>query len=116
MRGMTTPKLSYTDYYSAIGRARNNEWQRKWEIITCKLHNIKFCIERWESTHNSIGQYEVKLSRFCIGHSRLTRGHLTSRNVRKPMCSNANEKKTEQSLTIKNAARSAPIGDLAEKV
>ena len=39
-------------------------------------HYIKPCIEEWESAHNSSRQYEVKLSRLRIGHTRLTHGHL----------------------------------------
>ena len=30
------------------------------------------CIEEWETAHNSNRQYEVKLSRIRIGHTRLT--------------------------------------------
>ena len=70
--GMTTTSLPYTDYYQTIRRARNSEWQREWENNTSKLHYIKPRIEEWESAHNSNRQYEVKLSRIRIGHTRLT--------------------------------------------
>ena len=31
MPGMTTTRLTYTDYHQAIKRARNSEWQREKE-------------------------------------------------------------------------------------
>ena len=78
--GMTTTRLLYTDYYLTIRRARNSKWQREWENSTSKLHYIKPHIKEWESAYNSCRQYEVKLSRIRIGHSRLTHGHVLSRN------------------------------------
>ena len=78
-------RLPYTDYYLAIRRARNSEWQRKWEN-TSKLQYIKPRIEEWESSHNSYREYEFKLSLICIGHTRLTHGQLMSRNNQQPTC------------------------------
>ena len=66
--GMTTMRLSYSDYYQTIRRARNSEWQRELENNTSKLHYIKPHIEEWESAHNSNRQYKIKLSRIRIGH------------------------------------------------
>ena len=80
MPGMITTRLPYTDYYQTIRRARNSEWQREWENNTSKLKQIKPRIEEWESAHRSCRQYEVKLSRLRIGHTRLTHGYLMSRN------------------------------------
>ena len=60
-------------------------------MIFHKLHYI----EEWESAHNSCRQYEVKLSRIPIGHTRLTHGHLMLRNNLQPTCGN-------QSLRIKH--------------
>ena len=34
LQGMATTKLPYTDYYLTIRRARNSEWQRRWENST----------------------------------------------------------------------------------
>ena len=48
------------------------EWQREWE--NSKLYFIKQHIEGWESAHNSCRQCEVKFSKLCIGHTRLTHG------------------------------------------
>ena len=50
---MATTRLLYTNYYLIIRRARNSEWE-------------------WKSAHNSFRQYEVKVSRLCIGHTGLT--------------------------------------------
>ena len=86
---MTITRLPYTDYYLTIRRARNSEWQREWENSTSKLHYIKPRIEEWESAHNSNRKYEVKLSRIHIGHTRLTHGHLMTRNSQKPTCGSA---------------------------
>ena len=72
MPGMTTKRLPYIDYLMTIRIARNSEWQRKWENNINKLHYIKSRIEEWESVHNSCRQYEVKLARIRIGHTRLT--------------------------------------------
>ena len=66
--GMTTTRLSYTDHYLTIRRARNSEWQRKWENSTSKLHYIKPHIKVWESAYNSCRQYDVKLSKIRIGY------------------------------------------------
>ena len=41
----------------------NSEWQIKWETSPSMLHDIK----EGKSTHNSYRQFEVKLSRLCIG-------------------------------------------------
>ena len=38
---MTTINLSYIEYYPAIRRAKNFEWQRNSETSTSNLHNIK---------------------------------------------------------------------------
>ena len=65
-----------TNYSLTIRRARNSEFQRKWETGTSKLHNIKPFIEEWESIHNKCRQYEIKLSRLHIEHTRLIHGHL----------------------------------------
>ena len=80
MPGMTTTRLSHTDYYLTIRRTRNSEWQSEWENNTSKLPYIKPRIEKWESAHNSRRQYVVKLSRVRIGHTRLTHERLMSRN------------------------------------
>ena len=53
MPGMTTRKLSYTDYYLTIRKARNFKWQMKLENSASKLHYIKRRIDVWESAHNS---------------------------------------------------------------
>ena len=60
------------------------KWQREWENSTSKLRNIKPQIEEWECVHNSCRQYEIKLSRLRIGHTRLTQGYLMSRNEQQP--------------------------------
>ena len=57
-----------------------SKWQREWENSTSKLKHIKPHNEEWQSFQNRCGQYEVKLSRFCIGHTRLTHRHF---NVKK---------------------------------
>ena len=41
MQGMTTTKLSYTDYYLIIIRARNSKRQWGWKNSIKKLHYIK---------------------------------------------------------------------------
>ena len=69
MLGMTLIRLPYINYYL---RTRNSEWQRELENSNSKLHHFKPSIKEWESAHNSCRQYEVKLSRLSIGHTRLT--------------------------------------------
>ena len=70
MPGMVTIRLLYTDYYLTIMRAPNSKWQREWKNSTSKLHYIKLSIEEWESAQNNCSQYDVKLSKLCIGHTR----------------------------------------------
>ena len=58
----------------------------KYDNSTSKLHYIKPRIEEWESAYKSCRKYEVQLSRIRIGHTRLTHGHLMSRNDQPPTC------------------------------
>ena len=78
MPEMTAIRLLYTHYYLTIRKAKNSEWQRK--NGTSRQHYIKLNIEKLEITHNRYRQYEVKLSRPHIRHTRLTHGNLMSRN------------------------------------
>ena len=54
-----------------------------------------------ESTYNSCRQYEIKLSRKWIGHTRLTYGYLMSINEQQPTRGN-------QRLTIKHCLQDCP--------
>ena len=54
MPEMITTKLPHTDYYLAIRRARNSDWQREWENKTSKLHYIKPRIKEWVSAHKVV--------------------------------------------------------------
>ena len=69
MPRMTT-RLFYTDYFIPDHI----------ENSTSKLHYIKLPIQKLEIAYNSFRQYEVKLSRLCIGHTRLTHRYLMPRN------------------------------------
>ena len=102
MSGITTTRLSHIDYYLAIKSAGNSEQQREWENSTSKLHYIKPCIEDWESAHNSCRQYKFKPSRIHIALTRLTHGHLMSRNNQQPTFGNA-------AYTNQTATRLLPI-------
>ena len=55
-----------------------------WENSKSKLHYIKPQIEKWESTHNSCRQFEVKLNRLRIRHTRLTKSHLMTKGDEHP--------------------------------
>ena len=44
--------------------------------LSVKLYRIKQRIEEWESLYNCNRQYEVKLSRLCIGQTRLPHEYL----------------------------------------
>ena len=70
---------------------------------TSKLHYIKPCIKEWENVHNNYRQYKVKLSKIIIGCTRLTHGHLMSRNYQPPTCRSAacgNQRLTIKTLPI----------------
>ena len=41
MPGMTITRLSYTDYFLVIRRAKLSECQKRWETFSIELHNIK---------------------------------------------------------------------------
>ena len=100
------PRLPYTYYYLTIRRARNIEWQRELGNSTRKLNYVKPRIEKWESAHNRCRQYEVRLSRFCIGHIRLNHWYLMSRNDQQPTCTNATYR--NQRLIIKYCFQKCP--------
>ena len=108
---MITTRLSYTNYYLTIKRARNSEWQKDWKNSTSKLHYIQPTKE-WESTHNSFRQYEIKLSRLHIGHIKQNNRHWCQK-----MISNKYAKiqyvETRNWLNI--ASWNAPNGGTAEK-
>ena len=68
-----------------------------------KLNYIKYRIEEWESAQSNFRQYEVKLSRLHIGHTRLTHRHLMSRNDQYPACRNiVSENRESQSNIVFN--------------
>ena len=113
MLRMTTTRLPHTDYYLTIRRARNSQWQREWENNNNKLHYIKPHIKEWKSAHNSCRQYEVKLSRICIGHTRLTHGLLMSRNKQQLACGNTAS--GNQRLTTKHCLKDCSNGGTAER-
>ena len=79
------------------------------EKNTNKLHYIKPCIEEWESAHNRCRQYEVKL----VGHTRLTHGHLMSKNNHQPICSNTTCGK--QTLTMKDYSQYDKVTNIINK-
>ena len=81
MPGMTTTRLPHTDYYLIIRRAGNSKWQMEWENSASKLYYIQLRIKKQESAHNSCRQYEVKLSRIHIGHTRLTHGIINNQHA-----------------------------------
>ena len=104
MPKMITTRLLHTEYYLTIRRARNS-WVAKGNS-TSKLHYIKPFIKEWESAYNSCRQYRVKLSKIHIGHTRITHGHLMSRNEQPPTCKNA--ACGNQRLTIKHCLQYCP--------
>ena len=91
-------RLHHTDYYLTIRKA--------WENSASMLYYIKPPIEMYESAHNSCRQYDVKLSRIRIGHTRLTHGHLMSKKKQQPICGNAAHE--NQRLTIKHCLQDCP--------
>ena len=53
-----------------------------------KGHHIKLCIKEYESAQNWFRQNEVKLSKLCSDHTRLTHRHLMSKSDLQPTCGN----------------------------
>ena len=108
MLWITKTRLSYTDYYITIRRTRNFEYQREWKNNTSRLYYIEPCIEEWETIHNSCScrQYNFKPSRIHIGQTRLTHGHLLSRNNQQPTCRSS--ACGNQSLIIKHCLQDCP--------
>ena len=72
MPGMTTTRLSYTDYLS-ITWTRNSKWQREWKNSNSKLYYF--------IPEQKFRQYEVKLSRLCNEYTTLNHRYLVFRNV-----------------------------------
>ena len=73
---------------------------------TRTLYCIKPRIEEWESADSGCRQYEIKISRFRIGHTRLTHRYLMSRNDQKSTCTDATCR--NQTLTIKHCQKECP--------
>ena len=67
MLGVTTRKLPYTDYYSIIRKVRNSNGKGNWNIVIANYTTSNKALKS-ESAHHSCKQYNVKLSRLCIGH------------------------------------------------
>ena len=80
-------RLPHTDYYLTIRRAKNSSGKGNRKIAQ-ENYNIKWRIEERESVAVD------NVRRDCIGHTRLTHGHLMARNVKKTTHGN-------QRLTIK---------------
>ena len=106
MPGMITTRLPYTKYCLTIWRAKNSEWQREWKNSISKLKYVKPRKEERESVHSCCRQYEVKLSKLHLGHTRLTHGHLMSRDYQQPACRNTGC--GNQTITVKHCLQDCP--------
>ena len=62
--------LNYYCIFLINAQEKKTETRGKADPHVVKLKHIKPCFEEWESSHNSCKQYEVKLSRLRIRHTR----------------------------------------------
>ena len=73
MPELPSTRLSYTEW---IETSNYKEWNNR----TSKLHNMKPRIEECESIYRKLNMKSLILSRLRIGHKKLTREYLMSRN------------------------------------
>ena len=69
---ITTTRLPYADYYLAIKRARNYEWQRSGKIVPENYTTS----EREKVPTTMVGNMRLSGGDSRIGHTKLTHGHL----------------------------------------
>ena len=80
----------------------NGRGSVKLVLVNCKKLNP--ISNSGKSTYNSYRQYEIKLIRLHIGHTRLTCGYLRPRNAQKLTCNNATCKNQRLTVDLKSAS------------
>ena len=74
MPGIDTTRLPHTDYYLRLGELETKSGKGNRKTILASYTTLNHVLK------NCCRQYEVKLNRINIDHTRLTQGHLISRN------------------------------------
>ena len=102
---MTTTRLPYTDYYLPSGGLGTPKGKGYWKIVVASYTKLNHTSKNGKVLTTAVGN-QVKLSRICIGHNRLTHCHLMSRNIQQPTFRNA--VCGNQRLTIKHFLQDCP--------
>ena len=80
--------LPFQDYISSIHRSFRTSGESHWDQCVAdgnKLAQLILSLAPWSSYSQRCRRLEVSLCRLCIGHTRLTHGHLMALDVL-PIC------------------------------
>ena len=74
--------VPHKDFYTIFKRKKMKKWQARWDEVdpSNKLKRIRPNIGKWTLPSDCSRQYQVKLSRLRLGHTKLTHGHLMERS------------------------------------
>ena len=74
--------VPHKDFYTIFKREKMKKWQARWDEVdpSNKLKRIRPNIGKWTLPSDCSRQYQVKLSRLRLGHTKLTHGHLMERS------------------------------------
>jgi len=92
----TSQDFTYQDVKRIIAKDTHNQWENKWAEQTTKLHEIKRTAHPWPFPANIFRKQETAITRFRIGHTRITHQHLMKREE-PPDCTDCGS-----SLTVKH--------------
>ena len=102
-----TTRLSYTDYYLTIRRAKNSEWQREWESVLAYYTTLNLTFNRGKVSTAVLGS--IRSSMLYIGHIRLAHSHFMSGNDQHSTCRNTACR--NQRLSIKHVPNGGETAD-----
>ena len=102
-RTASTYPLPASDYFTAFSDLIYHRWQLSWSTIrTNKLSSVKPMVTPWSDPYHRRRRWETALARLRIGHTRLTHGHLMSKDP-PPKCPHC-----ESRLTVVHILLSCP--------
>ena len=85
-RTTSTYPLPASDYFTAFSNLIYHRWQLSWSTIRAnKLSSGKPMVTPWSDPYHRRRRWETALARLRIGHTRLTHGHLMSKDP-PPQC------------------------------
>ena len=102
-RTTSTFPLPASDYFTAFYNLIHHRWQLSWSTIRAnKLRSGKPMGTPWSDPYHQLRRWETALARLRIGHTRLTHGHLMSKDP-PPICPHCQSR-----LTVAHILLSCP--------